>query len=200
MPEENKTDKLSNLDLDLSKWSDDNWLKIRKEFITILRRKGISSEIAEDIADETISRIWEKRENAVRKENSYWWSLGFLKNVIKENWKKIKRTRNEVEIDILDQTQASSNVKNSKDFFIIEEEQKKNAAREICLKECIQKLPAEKRQLYYDYFIESGANKALREEIAKRLGIKDGALRKRIHDIKKVITKCVKSCVKKNKY
>lgn len=200
MSREDKNDELVNLDLDLSKWSDEDWTKFKIKIKKIALNEGFNNEDAEDIASETIVRIWKKRKNSAGKKSSFWWSLGFLKYIFREYWKKIERKRKEVDIDIVDPAQVAAHTKNSDDYFKITELREENAARKACAEECIKKISPEKWKLYYDYYLTNADDKSRRKDMAEKLGIKETALRKRIFDIKQDITGCLTNCIKRKGY
>jgi len=65
-----------------------------------------------------------------------------------------------------------------------------------CVKHCLQALPEQKRDLISDYLLYEGHQKIEHHrQMAEELGITDGALRGRVHQVRVRIEDCVRECV-----
>lgn len=64
---------------------------------------------------------------------------------------------------------------------------------DYCLERCLGLLPEDDHELILEYV---GGNKHQRQEQAHNLGITSNALRIRVHQIKKIISPCVRDCLK----
>jgi RNA polymerase sigma factor (sigma-70 family) len=65
-----------------------------------------------------------------------------------------------------------------------------------CLDDCIQRLPANQRQLVLEYYQEERRAKIdHRKELARKMGIALNALRIRAHRIRAVLQQCVQNCL-----
>lgn len=63
---------------------------------------------------------------------------------------------------------------------------------DLCLEKCLGLIPVEDRDLILKYV---GGDKHRRQELARELGITANALRIRVHQIKKIIRRCVGACL-----
>lgn len=71
---------------------------------------------------------------------------------------------------------------------------------QTCLKMCLEKLSAEQRQLFVDYFLFENEKKSEHhEEMSRRLGITINYLRTKIYRIRMNLEKCVGECVGKKR-
>jgi len=76
------------------------------------------------------------------------------------------------------------------------DEEDKESPRTRCLDRCLDKLPIETRTLILDYYSKEGREKIqLRQQMAKRLGIRLNALRIRAHKIRVGLEQCVNACL-----
>ncbi len=66
-----------------------------------------------------------------------------------------------------------------------------------CLIDCLRVLPVDKQELILDYYLVQGKDKsAHHRRMAQTLGVTDGALRTRAHNIRVSLEKCVVKCTK----
>jgi hypothetical protein len=69
-----------------------------------------------------------------------------------------------------------------------------------CLVKCLRFLQADKRDLILDYYIYDGRDKiAQHRRMASELGITDGALRGRAHQVRGNLEKCIQQCIERMK-
>ena len=155
---------------------------IHSGLIRIFVSKGFND--AEDLADEVVNRVIARladiRENYAGEPARYF--HGVLRNIIRERYR-----RKELAVEVTAVT----------DFVdpIISTERE-------CLNSCLQVLTPARRDLVLEYYQYDGHDKIKhRKLMAGRLGITEGALRGRIHQIKSGLQQCVKQCAnrKRNK-
>ena len=69
-----------------------------------------------------------------------------------------------------------------------------------CLVKCLRFLPAAKRELILDYYTYDGREKIEEHQrMAHELGITDGALRGRAHQVRGNLEKCIQQCIERMK-
>lgn len=72
----------------------------------------------------------------------------------------------------------------------------KRERRQVCLDECLGKMPEESRLLVLEYYAEDKSLKSdTREQMAERLGIERGVLRNRIFKVRNKLRSCVVECL-----
>lgn len=155
---------------------------IHSGLIRIFVSKGLNN--AEDLADEVVNRVIARlpdiRENYNGEPARYF--HGVARNIILETYR-----RKEIAIEVTAVTEFVDPI------IGIERE---------CLDSCLRVLTPEKRDLVLDYYLYEGHDKVEHHKsMARKLGITEGALRGRVHQIKSGLEKCVKQCIdrKRNK-
>ncbi len=69
-----------------------------------------------------------------------------------------------------------------------------------CLLKCLRFLPSDRRELILDYYIYDGRDKiAQHRRMASELGITEGALRGRAHQVRGNLEKCIQQCIERMK-
>ncbi len=69
-----------------------------------------------------------------------------------------------------------------------------------CLLKCLRFLPSDRRDLILDYYIYDGRDKiAQHRRMASELGITEGALRGRAHQVRGNLEKCIQQCIERMK-
>ena len=132
---------------------------------------------ADELADETINRVILKS-STEEIENKLAYCLGVAKNVYLES---LRKERTHLDIDEV-QIAASAPAQES---FSSE-----------CLDKCLEKLPADSRNLLLKYFSEDRQKKIeLRQRISESLKMTQTALRMRIMRIKQNLKTCVQECM-----
>lgn len=170
----------------LLKWFDDDravaaekYRKIHRRMVQIFRARGAFP--AEDLADQTLDRIIKKLPEII---NDYegdpaLYIFSMARNVYFEFVRKPKPMPLP-ELFVMPKMEANENV------------------YQTCLKNCLEKISPEEKQLFIDYFLYDNEKKLARhEEMARRLGINRNYLRTRIYRIRMALEKCVKECVGK---
>jgi DNA-directed RNA polymerase specialized sigma24 family protein len=155
---------------------------IHSGMIRIFVSKGFND--AEDLADVVVNRVIdhlpELKETFVGEPARFF--HGVARNIIRERYR-----RKEITVEVTAVTEFV-------DPIISTERE--------CLNSCLQVLTLERRELVLEYYQYDGHDKVQhRKLMAKRLGITEGALRGRIHQIKSGLEQCVKQCAnrKRNK-
>jgi RNA polymerase sigma factor (sigma-70 family) len=138
---------------------------------------------AEDLADETINRVARRMDEGENIFNlpAYFSSVARL---VFMEWLR-ERERTAVPLDDIPE-------RSSEQPF--EDEEKE--ARFLCLDQCLDNLPPEKKTLMLTYFHqEKRARINLRKQLADGLDIPLNALRIRVHRIRIVVENCVRVCM-----
>jgi DNA-directed RNA polymerase specialized sigma24 family protein len=142
--------------------------------------KGFSD--AEDLADETINRVMKRlpeiRETYVGDRARYF--HGVARYIILE-----MNRRKEVAVEELPVTPLESDV---------------HSDEYDCLVKCLRFLQSDKRELILDYYIYDGRDKIAQHRLmASELGITEGALRGRAHQVRGNLEKCIQQCIQRMK-
>lgn len=172
--EESLKDLLTWLDED-SEAAGQKYETIRKRLIKIFVVRGCGD--AEDLADVTITRVAarlpEIRDNYVGEKISYF--CGVARKVYLES-----RRRKEITTDSLPPPRTQT---------------RPDTMRE-CLRECLDRLPREQRELVLEYYLyDKRAKIDHRKLLAEELMISANALRLKAHHIRASLEKCVRDCV-----
>ena len=139
--------------------------------------KGFSD--AEDLADETINRVMKKlpeiRDTYVGEPARYF--HGVARFIIREMVR-----RKEIAVEAVPVFSVDTEV---------------HSDEYDCLLRCLRFLPSEKRELILDYYVYDGRDKiAQHQRMANELGITDGALRGRAHQVRGTLENCIRQCIK----
>ena len=80
-----------------------------------------------------------------------------------------------------------------------EPEPESDDARIECLRQCLDAMPAESRELMIEYYQDERRTKIdVRQQMADRLGIRRNALTKRMVRLRAQLERCITRCVRKN--
>lgn len=157
---------------------------IRHSLINIFSWQGCCD--AEDLADETITRVTNKvRELAPAYRGDP--ALYFYGVARKMHWEVIRREQSAVTSPALENVKHTESPVEPDDF-----EQQYD-----CLDECLKELPASDRELILLYYQQEGSKIDSRRELALALGIAPNNLRVRVHRIRVVLHRCIEKCVRK---
>lgn len=137
---------------------------------------------AEDLADETINRVMKRlpeiRDTYVGEPAKYF--HGVARFVLLEVGR-----RKEVATDEIPVVSVKPDV---------------HSDEYDCLVKCLKFLAAEKRDMILDYYIYDGRDKIVQHQrMANELGITDGALRGRAHQVRGNLEKCIDQCIERMK-
>lgn len=140
--------------------------------------KGFSD--AEDLADETINRVMKRlpeiRDTYVGEPARYF--HGVARFVIREMMR-----RKEVAVEEVPGVTTEAEV---------------HSDEYDCLLKCLRFLPSDRRELILDYYIYDGRDKiAQHRRMASELGITEGALRGRAHQVRGNLEKCIQQCIER---
>jgi RNA polymerase sigma factor (sigma-70 family) len=156
--------------------------EIRQSLIKIFVWRGISE--AEDLADETITRVAQKVPEIAADYvgNPALFFYGVAKKLLKEYLRKQK-----LQVSLDSQQLATSPPTGDPETFEKVDE---------CLKKCVEKLSPENHSLILNYYLkEKQAKIDHRKELARRLKVDANALRVRAHRIRASLEKCIKDCL-----
>ena len=142
--------------------------------------KGFSD--AEDLADEAINRVMKRlpeiRDTYVGEPVRYF--HGVARFIVREMIR-----RKEVAVEVVPVFSGENEV---------------HSDEYDCLLKCLRFLPADKRELILDYYIYNGRDKiAQHRRMASELGITEGALRGRAHQVRGNLEKCIQQCIERMK-
>ena len=148
---------------------------IRSGLVRIFVSKGFSD--AEDLADETINRVMVRlpdiRANYRGEPACYF--HGVARNIIRESLRRKEVTANVVESRV-------------------EPESAPNEDHD-CLGDCLDRLPASKRDLILEYYLYDGHDKVENHKrMAGQLKITEGAIRSRAYQIRLNLENCMRQC------
>ena len=149
---------------------------IRAGLVRIFVSKGFND--AEDLADETIDRVITRlpdiRETYEGEPSRYF--HGVARNVLRETGR-----RKEVTIEV----------------SAVWVDPRPTTEEQECLTHCLQLLPKPKRELILEYLLYEGHQKIEHHrQMAAELGITEGALRGRVHQVRIRVEDCVRQCAR----
>lgn len=149
--------------------------RLRFRLCTFFSQRG--SNFADELADETINRvILKSSEEQIENKIAYFY--GVAKNVYRES---LRKERTHLDID---------------DVTIAAKAPEEPSFSSECLDKCLQKLPAENRDLLIDYFSEAKQAKIqVHRRISESLDMTQTALRMRIMRTKQKLKICVQECM-----
>ncbi|HEU4837575.1 MAG TPA: sigma-70 family RNA polymerase sigma factor [Pyrinomonadaceae bacterium] len=142
--------------------------------------KGFSD--AEDLADEAINRVMKRlpeiRDTYVGEPVRYF--HGVARFIVREMIR-----RKEVTVEVVPVFSGENEV---------------HSDEYDCLLKCLRFLPTDKRELILDYYIYDGRDKIVQHRrMASELGITEGALRGRAHQVRGNLEKCIQQCIERMK-
>lgn len=156
---------------------------IRHSLINIFSWHGCAD--AEDLADETISRVTNKvRELAPNYNGDP--ALYFYGVAKKMQWEVGRREQATAEVPSLDNVKDSHSQPESED---LEPEYE-------CLDQCLAQLSAADRNLILLYYQQEQPKIDSRKELARKMDIAPNNLRVRVHRIRLALHKCIADCVR----
>lgn len=167
---------------ELLKWLDSDrdgaaqrYEEIRRSLIRVFLNRGCTD--GEDLADDTINRVAQKmpglRESYVGPPENYF--HGVAKNVIREHIRKRGR---------VNQLPLEPSSRQDLEPFL------------QCLDECLAKLPRKKSQVILLYYEEERRAKIdLHKKLSGIMGLKQTALRARVHRVRIKLRDCILECL-----
>ena len=153
---------------------------IRSGLVRIFVSKGFSD--AEDLADETINRVMVRlpdiRANYTGEPACYF--HGVARNIIRENGRRKEITSGGIDGHVEPQAEPTEEAD--------------------CLRHCLERLPANKRDLILDYYLYNGHEKVEHhKQMAGQLNITEGAFRSRAYQIRLNLENCMRQCALRKK-
>ena len=157
----------------------ERYLEIRSNLIRFFEWRG--SAFPEDHADETINRIAKRISESEEIRNPASYYLGVARMLLLEiNKERVK------------QQQALSEITSS---MLISSQPDESEARIDCLRNCLQLLSPDNRELILHYYQgEKGAKIDFRKRLTERFGISGNTLRMRALRIRETLQRCVEKC------
>ena len=142
----------------------------------------------EECADETFNRVARQvfTGKEIRTDDRLAYLEGVARYVLREEWTKPAP-------DPLEELSAEKLLQNNPRK---QDEVEEKERQQVCLDECLEKLPQESRLLILEYYAEDKSLKSdTREQMAVRLGIERGVLRNRIFKLRNKLRSCVVECL-----
>ena len=165
----------------------EQYVDVRRRLVTYFERRNRPA--AEDLADETLSRIGRTLEQGgvIRTKPPIRYCYVVAKFVLLED---LRRERRSVE---LDESRTPSSAGDA--LWAIDDCVAGDEHRLECLDRCLRRLPDEQRELVVEYYRETHPHRIdHRRRMAERLGITKNALAVRAFRIRETLIACVESC------
>jgi RNA polymerase sigma factor (sigma-70 family) len=157
---------------------------IRQALINIFSWHGCAD--AEDLADETISRVTKKvLELAPNYKGDQ--ALYFYGVAKKMQWEIGRRDQTTAKLPLLDNVKDSTRQPDSNDFELEYE----------CLDQCLAQLPAADRDLIMLYYRQDQPKIDSRKELARKLDVAPNTLRVKVHRIRLMLHLCIEGCLQR---
>ncbi len=157
---------------------------IHAGLVRIFVSKGFND--AEDLADETINRVMVRLpqiRGSYIGEPAYYFR-GVAKNIIRESLRR---------------KEVSGSLKEAR-FDPVEGIPEDTKPDLNCLDHCLERLPAQKKDLILDYYLYEGHKKIRHHKnMADQLRITEGAFRSRAHQIRLKLQNCMQQCALRKK-
>jgi RNA polymerase sigma factor (sigma-70 family) len=193
-----KTSVLTQADLDnLLRWLDPDreragqkYEKVRRALIKIFAARGCYH--AEDLADETITRVSHKAEgllNTYKGDHSLFF-YGVAKNVYREYLKTISRNGNG--------SRSNGGTQTGKAAVAGGDSEGMDDSRLECMMKCLREFPKGEREIVTQYYEEEKSAKIeSRKRLASRHGLSLNALRLKASRLRRSLRQCVLKCMGK---
>ena len=160
----------------------ERYLEIRSNLVRFFEWRG--SSFPEDHADETINRVAKRISEREEILNPASYCLGVARMLLLEINRE--RVREQRALNDLTSSMITSNQS---------EESEEYEARIACLRECLQQLSPDNRELILQYYHgDKGAKIDSRKKLSERLGIPVNTLRMRALRIREDLQRCVENC------
>lgn len=160
----------------------------------LIRRFAVEfCEDAEDLASETFKRVLYalERDKAQLTTSIEAYVSGFATKIIYEARKQVSRKG--ISLDDLPAAKEPRSI--SPEELLIACSEEEDLRR--CWKQCLDELPSSDREMLVSYYdLELGKKlKAVRDEMARSLGLTSAQLRKRTFNLRKELEACIKNCL-----
>jgi RNA polymerase sigma factor (sigma-70 family) len=158
------------------------YLEIRNNLVRFFEWRGCS--FPEDHADETINRVARKIAEGEEIRNPSGYFIGVARMLLLEIIKQRDKEHHALN------EMASSQ--------IISSDSSESEARIDCLRECLQSLSSDNRELIIQYYQgEKGSKIENRKKLTERLKVSVNTLRMRALRLREKLQTCVEDCIKK---
>ena len=140
----------------------------------------------EELADETLDRVARRLATGeqIRAAEIMVYVYGVARNVLFEYRKAEQRDRAAAAAQVPLRDEAAD-----------DEDQRRAERRSECLARCLEKLPADARQILLRYHQAGHGKIADRQQLARELGIPINALRIRVHRLRNELHRCILRCL-----
>lgn len=148
---------------------------------------------AEDLANETLKRVLRglERDKTQLTTTIEAFISGFATNIIHETRKQL--SRREIPLDDLPVAKEPRSISPEELLIACSEDEDLR----LCWKQCLDELHRSDREMLISYYdLELGKKlKAVRERMARSLGLTNAQLRKRTFNLRKELEACIKNCL-----
>jgi RNA polymerase sigma factor (sigma-70 family) len=176
---------LAQLDVDRGK-ADHEFHQLRQKLVKVFECRRCFD--PEACADEAFSRIARRLEEGETIKNLKNYIAGVAKRIAQEKYRKPQME------SIDDVTDGGPIAKTNAETVLIEGMERERCLS--CLRKCLEHLAPESRDLALSYYEEEKGQKiAHRKGLAKRLGINEETLRKRVERLRRALESCVTKCL-----
>lgn len=159
----------------------EKYLEIRGNLIRFFEWRGCP--FPEDHADETFNRIAKRVAEGEQLQNPSGYAIGVARLLVLEILKSRQREQEAIN-ELTPRTEAAADHDDG------------DQGRIDCLRQCLQNLPAENRQLIVEYYQgEKGDKIRNRKKLMESLGIPVNTLRMRALRLRERLQVCVEDCV-----
>jgi DNA-directed RNA polymerase specialized sigma24 family protein len=153
---------------------------IRRKLIRLFEWRGC--EFPEELTDVTFNRVAKRMSEGIPVETPLSYFYGVAHLIYKEEWRRVAREQK---------------ILNSGDWRPPSPpEEEPDDRRLVCLKKCLEQLPADQRHLLLEYHKGEEGNIRNRKRLADELGIPINALRIRVHRVRRKLEDCIESCLR----
>lgn len=160
--------------------------EIRRSLIAIFEWRGCYD--AEDLADETITRVNSKVPE-IAKDYVGDPALYFYAVAKRFGFEVLRRQQTRVDIEDPEKLSAPK----------LDDEKNDREAAHECLDKCLAQLPPADRELVLSYYQQDQSNISHRRELARKYRLTPNALRVKVHRIRERLQACVNKCLGKPK-
>jgi DNA-directed RNA polymerase specialized sigma24 family protein len=153
--------------------------QLRQRLITFFRCRG--SRAPEDRADDTLDRVSRRLSQGDSIRSVFSFVTGVAQLVSKED---SRAARKEAMVFLASASSSDPMPPTGPEQMRVE-----------CVRQCLNKLEPEARQLILDYFAEDATRIMSRRELADRLALTPVALRIRVHRLRAKLFECTRRCI-----
>ncbi len=174
----------------------EEYSKLRRKLIVYFRRRDHRIS-AEDFADATFDRIARKLDGGgvIRTTNRAGFCLGVAGRLLMEHYRSPENRREDPDSDAtaqqMNRDSVAASLKPDK-----EEVESEWVKRKVdCLNKCLNELKSKDRHLLVSYFSDEATRGCSRQELAVKLGVSYGNLRRRANYLRAKVEECFNRCL-----